>query len=176
MRRGLAITMLAFLALSLLPSGLDIADAEPLSATPSEPVFGAASGSVDDQGTMTPTGNGHFSIDDRAYAGKSLAKSVSDDAASCLTGQFRTDETWSLESPKMNGNHRSTIVIRSDQGSVTLRLRGQMEFPTASGTWQITRATGNCSDLEGEGTYSATFPNNGEDSPFRLAFEGQVHS
>jgi len=176
MRRGLTVILVACLTVCLRPGALDVAEAVPLAATPSEPVFGVATGSVDEPGSMNPTGNGRFTIEDRAYSGKSLAKSVSDDAASCLTGQFRTDEDWALESPRMTGSHRSVVTVRSDHGTVSLRLRGRMEFPTASGTWEITRATGDCSDLEGEGAYSATFPTGGDGSPFRLAFEGQVHS
>ena len=34
-------------------------------AASSDPVFGVASGTTDDDGDMTPTGNGKFTIDDR---------------------------------------------------------------------------------------------------------------
>ena len=176
MKRGLAIALMAFLALSLCPAGLDVADALPIAAASSEQVFGAVSGSIEAPGTMTPTGNGRFTIDDRVFAGKSLGRSVGDEAAGCLTGQFRSVESWVLVSPKLAGTHRSTATIRSERGTLNLRLRGQMEFPTASGSWEITRGTGDCADLEGEGTYSATFPAASDGSPMRLTFEGQAHS
>lgn len=176
MRRGLAIAILAYLALSLYPAGLDIAYALPIAGAPSEPVFGAVTATVDDNGTMTPTGNGRFTIDERVFAGKSLGRSVGDDAAGCLTGQFRSVESWVLDSPKMSGAHRSSATIRSDRGTLTLRLRGQMEFPNATGSWEITRGTGDCAALEGEGTYSATFPAASDSAPMRLTFEGQAHS
>ena len=176
MRRGLAIAMIAFVALSLCPAGLDVADALPIAAASNEPVFGAATATVDDNGTMTPTGNGRFTIDERVFAGKSLGRSVADEAAGCLTGQFRSVESWVLDSPKLTGTHRSTATIRSERGTLSLRLRGQMEFPTASGSWEITRGTGDCADLEGEGTYSATFPTASDATPMRLTYEGQAHS
>jgi hypothetical protein len=176
MGRGLARAVLAFLALSLWPAGLDVANALPISAAPSEPVFGAVSASVDDAGTMTPTGNGRFTIDERVFSGKSLGRSVSADAADCLSGQFRSVESWVLDSPKLSGSHRSTAAIRSEHGTVSLRLHGQMEFPTASGSWEITKGTGDCAELEGGGTYSATFPAASDGSPMRLTFEGQAHT
>ena len=67
----------------------------------SDPVFGVASGTTDDDGEMTPTGNGKFTIDDRVYVGKSIGRSVADLAASCFTGDLRAVEEWALESPKM---------------------------------------------------------------------------
>jgi hypothetical protein len=157
------------------PAGLEVAEALPIAAASSEPVFGAVTASIDDPGTMTPTGNGKFTIDERVFSGKSLSRSVSDDAAGCLTGQFRSVESWSLDSPRMVGSHKSTATIRSDHGTVTLRLRGQMEFPSATGNWEVARGTGDCSDLDGEGTYSATFPSS-SDGSMRLTFEGQAHS
>jgi hypothetical protein len=176
MWRGLAIALLAFLALSLCPAGLDVADALPISAATSEQVFGAVTATVDDNGTMTPTGNGRFTIDERTFAGKSLGRSVADEAAVCLTGQFRSVESWVLDSPKLTGSHRSIATIRSERGTLSLRLRGQMEFPTASGSWEITRGTGDCAELEGEGTYSATFPAASDSTSMRLTFEGQAHT
>ena len=176
MMRGLAIAVLAFLALSLWPAGLDVADALPISAASSEPVFGAVTATVEDAGTLTPTGSGRFTIDERVFSGKSLGRSVSEDAASCLSGQFRSVESWTLDSPKMTGSHRSSATIRSDRGTLSLRLRGQMEFPAASGSWEITRGTGECAEVEGEGTYSATFPAASDGTPMRLTFEGQAHN
>jgi len=175
MLRGLAVALIAFLLVPMFPAGTEVAEALTISAAANEPVFGAVTAGIDDPGTMTPTGNGRFTIDDRIFAGKSLSRSVSDDAAGCFTGQFRSVESWSLDSPRMVGNHRSTATIRSDRGTLTLRLRGQMEFPAATGDWQISRGTGDCSDLEGEGTYSATFPAS-SDGSMRLTFEGQAHS
>jgi hypothetical protein len=175
MRRALAAAILVLLMVPCFPAWLEVAEALPISAASSEPVFGAVTASIDDQGTMTPTGNGHFTVDDRVFSGKSLSKSVSDDAAGCFTGQFRSDESWLLDSPHMTGNHRSTATIRSDRGTLTLRLRGQMEFPSASGSWDITRATGDCAGLDGEGTYSATYPSS-SDGSMRLTFDGQAHN
>src|SRR5215208_5571046 len=122
MRRGLAITLILFVAVTLRPAEIEVAEALPIAAAPHEPIIGVASGDAEDPGAMTPTGNGRFTIDDRIYAGKSLVRSVSDDAARCLTGQFRSVEDWVLESPRMTGSHRSAVTIRSDLGTVTLQL------------------------------------------------------
>jgi len=168
--------VMALAALSLCPSGLDVAEALPIAAASNEPVFGAVTASAEDAGTMTPIGSGQFTIDDRVFVGKSLGRSVSDEAAGCLTGQFRSVESWALTSPKMVGTHRSVATIRSDHGTLTLRLHGQMEFPSATGAWEIARGTGDCADVEGDGTYSATFPSSNDGPPLRLTFEGQVHS
>jgi hypothetical protein len=59
---------------------------------------------------------------------------------------------------------------------VTLRLRGRMEFPFASGTWTVMRATDGCADLQGEGSYTATYPDSGGGSAFSLTFDGQARS
>jgi hypothetical protein len=172
MRRALAITLVLFLAVMVRPAEVEVAEAVPIAAAPHEPVIGVASGDAEDPGAMTPTGNGRFTIDDRVYSGRSLVRSVSDEAARCLTGQFRSVEDWVLESPRMTGTHRSAVTIRSDVGTVTLQLRGRMEFPSASGDWQVTRATGGCADLQGEGTYTVTYPGSGDASTFRLTFDG----
>ena len=176
MRRGLAITLILFVAVTLRPAEIEVAEALPIAAAPHEPIIGVASGDAEDPGAMTPTGNGRFTIDDRIYAGKSLVRSVSDDAARCLTGQFRSVEDWVLESPRMIGSHRSAVTIRSDLGTVTLQLRGRMEFPSASGSWEVSRSTGGCADLQGEGTYTATYPASGEGSTFRLTFDGEART
>jgi hypothetical protein len=175
MARGLALGILTFLALSLWPAGLDVADALPIAAASNEPVFGAVTASVDDPGTMTPTGNGRFTVDERVFLGKSIGRSVSDEAADCLSGQFRSVESWVLDSPRLTGSHHGTATIRSERGTLSLRLRGQMEFPSASGSWEIIRGTGDCADVGGEGTYSAAFPAESDGSPMRLTFEGQAH-
>jgi len=139
----------------------------------SEPVFGSATGSTDDEGDMSPTGNGKFTIDDRVYVGKIIGRSVAGLAAACFTGELRSVEEWSLESPKMTGTHESMVTIRSEKGALTLRLRGQMEQFSASGTWHIVRSSGGCADLVGEGKYTATYESkNGPD--FRLTFDGQT--
>ena len=174
MRRGLAILSILIVAMALRPSAPEIAEAVAAGAPISETVFGVASGDAEEQGAMTPTGNGRFTIDDRIYAGRSLARSVSDEAAACLTGQFRSVEDWALQSPRMIGTHRSAVTIRSEQGSVTLELRGLMEYPSASGTWTVARASGRCSGLEGNGSYTATFPASGDTTVFRLTFDGQA--
>src|ERR671914_292024 len=100
---------------------------------------------------MMPTGNGRFTIDDRVYVGKSLGRSVAGLSAECFTGELRSVEEWALESPKMTGTHESTVTIRSERGVVTLRLRGYMDQFTASGSWEVVRATGGCSELDGDG-------------------------
>jgi len=173
-RRGLAIGLAILLALTLPAPGDDVADALPADVA-HEPIIGVASGSAEDPGAMTPTGNGRFTIDDRIYTGQSLARSVSDDAAACLTGQLRSVEDWALQSPRMTGQHRSDVTIRSERGTVVLQLRGQMEFPSASGSWTVARATGGCAGLEGDGHYTATFPS-GDAATFRLTFDGETRS
>src|SRR5690349_15678604 len=103
--------------------------ASPLAS--SDPVFGVATGNTDDEGDMTPTGNGKFTIDDRVYVGKSIGKSVDGLAAACFTGDLRSVEEWSLDSSKMAGTHESDVTIRSERGVLSLRLRGQMQQFTA---------------------------------------------
>ena len=159
------------LGLVLLLSAVLLAPTSAYAA--SEPVFGSATGSTDAEGDMLPTGNGKFTIDDRVYVGKSIGRSVAGVAAACFTGDLRSVEEWSLESPKMVGTHESMVTIRSEKGALTLRLRGQMEQFSASGTWQIVRSSGGCADLAGEGKYTATYQSkNGPD--FRLTFDGQT--
>jgi hypothetical protein len=158
----------------LRPAEIEVAEALPMLAAPHEPVIGVASGDTEDPGAMTPTGDGRFTIDDRIYVGRSLARSVSEEAATCLTGPLRSVEDWALQSPRLTGSHRSTVTIRSDLGTVTLELRGQMEFPSASGAWEVARSTGGCTDLQGDGHYTATFPASGDASTFRLTFDGQA--
>jgi len=164
---GLVIVLLA--ALTVWPS---TGSAAPLAT--SDPVFGAASGSIDDEGDMTPTGNGKFTIDDRVYVGKSLGRSVDGLAAACFTGDLRSVEEWALESPRMVGTHESAVTIRSDRGVLTLRLRGQMEQLTASGTWEIVRSSGGCSELDGEGKYTASYSSSRSGPNLRLTFDGQT--
>jgi len=164
---GLVIVLLA--ALTVWPS---TGSAAPLAT--SDPVFGAASGSIDDEGDMTPTGNGKFTIDDRVYVGKSLGRSVDGLAAACFTGDLRSVEEWALESPRMVGTHESAVTIRSDRGVLTLRLRGQMEQLTASGTWEIVRSSGGCSELDGEGKYTASYSSSRSGPSLRLTFDGQT--
>jgi len=142
----------------------------------SDPVFGVATGSMEDEGDMTPTGNGKFTIDDRIYAGKSIGKSVDGDSAACFTGDLRSVEEWHLESPKMVGTHESVVTIKSDRGALTLRLRGQMEQMSASGSWEIVKSTGSCSELDGDGKYTATYSSSRSGTDFRLTFDGQISS
>jgi hypothetical protein len=125
---------------------------------------------------MTPTGNGKFTIDDRVYVGKSLGRSVAGLAATCFTGDLRSVEEWSLESPKMVGTHESTVTIRSEHGALTLRLRGQMDQFTASGTWEIVKSTGGCADIDGDGKYTATYSSAKSGPNLRLTFDGQTES
>jgi hypothetical protein len=140
----------------------------------SDPVFGAATGSIDDEGDMTPTGNGKFTIDDRVYVGKSLGRSVDGLAAACFTGELRSVEEWALESSRMAGVHESAVTIRSERGALTLRLRGQMEQLTASGTWQIVRSSGGCSELDGQGKYTASYSSSRSGPNLHLTFDGQT--
>ena len=145
-------------------------------ATVSEPVFGVATGSTDDEGEMTPTGNGRFTIDDRVYVGKSLGRSVAGVAAACFTGDLRAVEEWSLESPRMVGSHESMVTIRSERGSLTLRLRGQMEQMTASGSWQVVRSGGECASVDGDGKYTATYTSGKAGPNLRLTFDGDAQT
>jgi hypothetical protein len=168
-RKGLAAGLALLLSAMLVWPSASLA--APVSS--SDPVFGTATGSTEDDGDMTPTGNGKFTIDDRIYSGKIIGRSVDDDTASCFTGELRSQEEWHLESPKMVGTHESMVTIRSDGGALTLRLRGTMEQMTASGNWEIVKSTGNCSELDGTGKYTATYTSkNGPD--FRLTFDGQI--
>ena len=169
----LAVGLLVLAALLLLPSA-PLALAAPARAP--EPVFGVATGSIDDEGEMTPTGNGRFAIEDRVYAGKSLGRSVGGRAEACFTGEMRSVEAWSLESPRMVGVHQSTVTIRSERGTVTLRLRGQMEQLTASGTWEIVRSGGACADLDGEGKYTAAYSSERSGPHLRLTFDGDTQA
>jgi len=145
-----------------------------LASSAPELVFGAATAELEDSGSLIPKGDGRFETEDRRYVGKSVARSVTDEWAACLSGRLTSREDWSLETPKLDGTHRSTITIRSERAVVTLRLRGQMEYPTASGSWEITRATGACAGLDGEGRYTVSFSSS--DPEFRLTFEGEVQN
>jgi hypothetical protein len=142
----------------------------------SDPVFGVATGSTDDEGDMTPTGNGKFTIDDRVYVGKSIGRSVDGLAAACFTGDLRSVEEWSLESSKMVGTHESIVTIKSEHGGLTLRLRGQMEQFTASGSWEIVKSSGSCAELDGDGKYTANYSAARNGPNLRLTFDGQTES
>lgn len=168
--RGLA--LLALSVTVLFPG--HVGQAAPLATT--DPVFGIGTGSTADDGEMMPTGNGRFTIDDRVYVGRSLGRSVVGLSAECFTGDLRSVEEWSLESPRMNGTHESDVTIRSDRGVLTLRLRGQMEQFTASGTWEIVRASGGCSELDGEGKYTAQYSSVQTGPNLRLTFDGQTRT
>ncbi len=135
-----------------------------------EAIIGAASAEIDEPGSLIPTGNGRFATQDRVYAGTSLGRSVEDGLASCFTGRLTSTEEWLLESPRMTGTHQSTIRIRPERGTVTLRLVGQMDELAASGTWEVVRATGRCAGLDGEGRYTATYSD--RDPQLRLTFAG----
>lgn len=139
-----------------------------------EPVLGTARGEMEDPGTLTPIGNGRFAIRDRTYEGKIVAKSVVDEWAACFSGSLKSVEDWSLDSPSLSGTHHSLVTIRTDRAQLTLRLSGKMDFPTASGSWEIARASGSCASMSGEGRYTATFSKTEPD--FRLTFEGRVGS
>jgi hypothetical protein len=170
---ALGLVLLASVMLPMPRAGV----AAPLATT--EPVFGVATGATDSEGDMLPTGNGRFTIDDRVYVGKSLGRSVASLAAACFTGDLRSVEEWRLETPQMVGAHESTVTIRSERGAMTLRLRGQMEQMTASGTWQIVRASGACGSLDGNGTYTAVYSSSstgasGDKPDFRLTFDGET--
>ena len=137
-----------------------------------EPVFGAATGETEEPGSLTPVGNGRFAIEGRVYTGRSIGRSVHDGLAACFTGQLATSEDWRLEAPKMSGVHRSTVTIRGERSLLVLQLQGEMEFPTASGTWEVVRASGPCATVEGSGRYTATFSHTSPE--FRLTFDGLV--
>ena len=169
MRRGLTLSLALMLAV-LLPAQVGLA--APLAA--SEPVFGVGSGNTVDEGEMLPTGNGRFTVDDRVFVGTSLGRSVAGLSADCFTGELRSVEEWALEAPRMIGRHESDVTIRSGRGVLTLRLRGQMEQFTASGTWQIVRASGDCSALDGEGKYTASYSSTRTDPSLRLTFDGET--
>jgi hypothetical protein len=160
--------VVAVLAALLLFTTPHVARAAP------EPVLGAASGEMEDPGTLTPIGNGRFAIRDRTYEGKIVAKSVVDEWAACFNGSLKSVEDWSLDSPSMSGTHRSLVTIQTNRAQLTLRLSGKMDFPTASGSWEVTRAAGSCAGMSGEGKYTATFSKTEPD--FRLTFEGRVGS
>jgi hypothetical protein len=148
--------------------------AAPLTAI--DPVFGVATGAIEDEGEMMPTGNGRFTIDDRVYVGKSLGRSVDATAAACFTGDLRSIEDWALESPRLAGSHQSVVTIRSERGSLTLRLRGQMDQLTASGRWEVMRGTGGCAGLGGDGRYTATYSAVRSGPDLRLTFDGEARA
>jgi len=166
-RRFWLAAALALWLTSLAP-GIGFAASSP------ELVFGAATAELEDSGSLIPRGDGRFETKDRRYVGKSVARSVTDEWAACLTGRLTSREDWSLEIRKLEGTHRSTLTIRSEDAVLTLRLRGEMEYPTASGSWEITRATGACAGLEGEGRYTVSFSSS--DPELRLTFEGEVQN
>jgi hypothetical protein len=170
--RWLTLGVIVLLAALVALPGL--AAAAPLAAP--EAVFGAATGSTEDEGEMTPTGNGRFTVDDRIYAGKIVGRSVAGLAAACFTGDLRSVEEWSLETPKLVDTHESAATIRSERGVLTLRLRGEMDQFTAAGTWEIVRASGGCAQLGGKGQYSATYSSAKTGPTFRLTFEGNTET
>ena len=168
-QRGLALG-LALILTTLWAAPVSVA--APLAAT--DPVFGVGTASTAEDGDMLPTGNGRFTIDDRVYAGRSLGRSVAMLSADCFTGDFRSVEEWALETPRMVGTHESVVTIRSDRGMLTLRLRGQMEQFTASGSWEIVRASGACSALGGTGKYTAAYTESRSGPNLRLTFDGET--
>ena len=135
-----------------------------------ESVIGAATAEIREPGSLIPTGNGRFATQGRVYTGSSLGRSVDDSLASCFTGRVTSTEEWLLESSTMTGTHQSTVRIRPERGTVTLRLNGQMDDLAASGSWEVVRATGRCDGLEGEGRYTATYSD--RDPNLRLTFAG----
>ena len=135
-----------------------------------ESIIGAATAEIREPGSLTPTGNGRFATQGRVYAGTSLGRSVEDSLAGCFTGRLTSIEEWLLESSKLSGTHQSTIRIRPERGTVTLRLSGEMDELAASGTWEVVRATGRCEGLEGEGRYTATYSD--REPHLRLTFAG----
>jgi hypothetical protein len=163
---------LAFLLVVLVPANAGLA--APVASL--APVFGIGTGSTLDEGEMLPTGNGRFTVDDRVYVGESLGRSVAGLAADCFTGSLRSVEEWSLEAPRMVGTHESEVTIRSERGTLTLRLRGQMEQFTASGTWQIVRASGGCAELSGDGKYTASYSTSRTDPNLRLTYDGETRT
>jgi hypothetical protein len=171
MQRGLTLGLALMMAV-LLPANVGLA--APLAAA--DPVFGVGTGSTVEEGEMLPTGNGRFTIDDRVYVGKSLGRSVAGLSADCFTGELRSVEEWALETPQMVGTHESVVTIRSERGVLTLRLRGQMEQFTASGTWEIVRASGGCAALGGAGKYTATYSAARPGPNLRLTFDGETQA
>ena len=170
-QRGLALGLALMMAV-FLP--IHVGLAAPLAAA--ELVFGVGTGSTIEEGEMMPTGNGRFTIDDRVFAGRSLGRSFAGLSADCFTGDLRSVEEWALESPRMIGTHESAVTIRSERGVLTLRLRGQMEQFTASGTWEIVRASGGCSELDGEGKYTATYSTDRPGPDLHLTFDGEIQA
>jgi hypothetical protein len=134
-----------------------------------EPVSATGTADTFDPGTLIPLGNAKFATQDRVYSGRSIGRAHSDVWETCLTGVLNSVENWVLEAPRMAGTHAATVTIRSERGSLVLRLRGLMEYPNASGTWTIQRATGSCPSL-GEGRYTATYAV--VNPELRLALEG----
>ncbi|MGE3269246.1 MAG: hypothetical protein AB7P40_10890 [Chloroflexota bacterium] len=131
---------------------------------------------IDRDGEMTPTGNGRFTIDGRVYVGNSIGRSVAGVAAACFSGDLRSVEEWDLASPKMTGTHESMVTIRSERGVLTLRLRGEMEQLTASGSWTIVRGSGDCAALNGDGSYTAAYSSSRSGPNLRLTFDGDTKS
>ena len=170
-RRGLTLGLALMLA--VLPPA-SAGWAAPLASA--DPVFGVGTGTTAEEGEMMPTGNGRFTIDDRVYVGKSLGRSVAGLSADCFTGDLRSVEEWALESPRMAGTHESMVTIRSERGSLTLRLRGEMEQFTASGTWEIVRASGGCAELDGDGKYTAQYSSSRNGPNLRLTFDGETQA
>ena len=166
-QRGLTLGLALMLAL-IVPA--HVGRAAPLASA--DPVFGVGTGTTAEEGEMMPTGNGRFTIDDRVYVGRSLGRSVAGLSADCFTGDLRSVEEWALESPRMSGTHESIVTIRSERGTVTLRLRGTMEQFTASGNWQIVRTSGGCAELAGDGKYTAQFSSSRTGPNLRLTFDG----
>jgi hypothetical protein len=157
-----------------LAAALTLGSTSGAGAATSGSVLGAANGELDEPGSLTPLGNGRFAIQDRVYAGRSMVRSVVDEFAACLSGQLTSSEDWNLEAPQMVGRQSSTVTVRGDRSVVTLRLRGQMEYPTASGRWEIASATGRCAGLSGDGRYTASYSDAKLD--FRLTLEGEVRN
>ena len=168
-QRGLALGLALILTLAVPPG---IGWTAPSEAA--DPVFGVGTGTTADEGEMMPTGNGRFTIDDRIYVGTTLGRSVASTTAECFTGDLRSVEDWALETPRMIGTHESTVTIRSAHGALSLRLRGQMDQFTASGAWEIVRATGGCSDLDGNGRYTAQYSSARSGPNLRLTFDGDT--
>jgi hypothetical protein len=165
-RRSLALGFAALLA---------VAAPVTTSFAASDPVFGVGTGAIAEEGEMLPTGNGRFTIDDRVYSGTTIGRSVASVTADCFTGELRSVEEWALESPRMAGTHESAVTIRSSRGVVSLRLRGQMDQFTASGTWDVVRATGGCSELDGNGRYTAQYSSTRSGPNLKLTFDGEAN-
>ena len=161
--RGVALAMLVVAASTPVPAA---------AVTLPEPLFGAASGEIDEPGSLTPLGNGRFGIQDRVYTGRSIGRSVRDRVAACFTGSLASSEEWALQASSMRGAHRSMLTIRGERWLMVLQLRGDMERLTASGTWEVVRSTGPCATLDGAGRYTATFSHLSPE--YHLTFDGQV--